>query len=99
MAINPLSLVLPQANTAGNVASGSGNAGEGFGSILQKAIQNTIGAQTQASSMTEALANGADMPVHEVVQAISRAELTLQTLITVRDKAIEAYQEIQRMPI
>ena len=99
MAVNPLSLVLPQANTAGNVAAASGNAGEGFGAVLQNAIKNTLGAQTQASAMTEAIANGSDMPVHEVVQAISRAELTLQTLITVRDKAIEAYQEIQRMPI
>ena len=99
MAINPLSMVLPQANTPGNVAAGAATGGEGFGAVLQNAIKNTVGAQQEAAAMTEAVASGQDMPVHEVVQAISRAELTLQTLITVRDRAVEAYQEIQRMPI
>jgi flagellar hook-basal body complex protein FliE len=32
-------------------------------------------------------------------QAISQAQLTLQTLVTVRDRAVEAYQEVIRMPI
>lgn len=37
--------------------------------------------------------------VNEVVLAISKAELALQTMTTVRDKALQAYQEIMRMPI
>jgi flagellar hook-basal body complex protein FliE len=37
--------------------------------------------------------------MHEVIQAVGKAEMTLQTMLTVRDKTIEAYQEILRMPI
>ena len=35
----------------------------------------------------------------DVVQAISSAELTLQTVVSVRDRMISAYQDIMRMPI
>jgi flagellar hook-basal body complex protein FliE len=35
----------------------------------------------------------------EVITAVTNAELTLQTATTVRDKVVQAYQEILRMPI
>ncbi len=35
----------------------------------------------------------------DVVQAVSNAELTLQTVVAVRDRVVNAYQEIMRMPI
>jgi flagellar hook-basal body complex protein FliE len=34
-----------------------------------------------------------------VVQAVSRAELALQTTTAIRDRVVSAYQEIMRMPI
>jgi flagellar hook-basal body complex protein FliE len=37
--------------------------------------------------------------LHDMVAAISNAELTLQTVVAVRDKVIGAYQDIMRMPI
>lgn len=46
---------------------------------------------------TAAIADGADLT--QVVTAISEAELTLQTVVAVRDKVIDAYREIFRMPI
>ena len=35
----------------------------------------------------------------DVVQAVGNAELTLQTVVAVRDKMVNAYQELLRMPI
>jgi flagellar hook-basal body complex protein FliE len=35
----------------------------------------------------------------DVVQAVGNAEITLQTVVAVRDRVISAYQEIMRMPI
>jgi flagellar hook-basal body complex protein FliE len=35
----------------------------------------------------------------DVVTAVSNAELTLQTVVTIRDRVIQAYQDIIRMPI
>jgi flagellar hook-basal body complex protein FliE len=37
--------------------------------------------------------------LQEVVEAVNAAELTLQTVVAVRDRMIAAYQEILRMPI
>ncbi|MHC8509175.1 MAG: flagellar hook-basal body complex protein FliE [Rhodospirillales bacterium] len=37
--------------------------------------------------------------LHEVVSAVAEAEVTLQTVVAVRDKVVEAYKEILRMPM
>lgn len=70
-----------------------------FGDMVTKALTKTADAQKQSEAMTQAAASGENVPMHEVIQAVGDAELTLQTMLTVRDKAIEAYQEILRMPI
>lgn len=36
---------------------------------------------------------------HAIVEALAAAELALETAVSVRDKAVEAYQEILRMPV
>lgn len=41
----------------------------------------------------------AEADPHALVQALAQTELAVQTAVTVRDKVIEAYQEILRMPI
>ncbi|AGT10126.1 flagellar hook-basal body complex protein FliE [Paracoccus aminophilus] len=36
---------------------------------------------------------------HDLVQSIARAELALDTVTAIRDKVVEAYQELMRMPV
>jgi flagellar hook-basal body complex protein FliE len=36
---------------------------------------------------------------HSLVQALAQTELAIETAVTVRDKVVEAYQEILRMPV
>ena len=67
--------------------------------MLQGLIKQTTQATGKAEGLTLAAAQGQNVPLHEVVQAITEAQLTLQTLTSVRDRAVEAYQEIIRMPI
>ena len=43
------------------------------------------------------MSGGADP--HALVQAIAQSELAVEAAVTVRDKVVEAYQEILRMPI
>jgi len=43
------------------------------------------------------LAGGADP--HALVQALAETELAIQTAVTLRNKVVEAYQEILRMPV
>ncbi|WP_128254875.1 flagellar hook-basal body complex protein FliE [Falsirhodobacter deserti] len=51
------------------------------------------GEQTAAAAMT-----GGAAP-HALVQALSASELAVETAVTVRDKVVEAYQDILRMPV
>ncbi|WP_371170479.1 flagellar hook-basal body complex protein FliE [Aliiroseovarius sp. 2305UL8-7] len=44
-----------------------------------------------------ALSGNADP--HALVQALAQTELAVETAVTVRDKVVEAYQEILRMPV
>ena len=100
MAINALTPALtPVAAVGGVTQNPGGAAGGAFADVLKNMVGDAVRAQTEASNLTGAVAAGQDVPMHEVVQAISKAELTLQTLVTVRDKAVEAYQEVARMPI
>ncbi len=75
------------------------SATEHFGEAVKQAFVETVDAQRRAEAMTLASASGENVPMHEVIQAVSRAEMTLQTMTTMRDRAVEAYQEIMRMPI
>ena len=72
--------------------------GEGFGATLQRAVTGAVGAGHDADAATgQALLGQAG--VSDVVLAVSRAELALQTAVAVRDRVVSAYQDIMRMPI
>lgn len=53
--------------------------------------------QTGETQSLKAAAGQAD--INDVVVAVSKAEMTLQTVVTLRDRAVQAYQDILRMPI
>ena len=69
-----------------------------FGTLLTRALDGAIstGQQADAQSM-QALAGKGD--ITSVVTAVSRAELALQTTVAVRDRVLQAYQDIIKMPI
>lgn len=69
-----------------------------FMDLVRDVAQDTIEANRHAEQVAvDAAAGRAD--VTELVTAIAEAENTLQTVVTVRDRVISAYQEILRMPI
>lgn len=71
----------------------------GFSQLVENAAKGVVQDQKQAAELSKALANGENVPMQDVIAAVGKAELTLQTMVTVRDRAVEAYQEILRMPI
>lgn len=72
--------------------------GEDFASVLKGAAQGAVETMKGSEQMSAAaIAGKAD--IREVVAAVNNAEMTLQTVVTVRDKVINAYNEIMRMPI
>jgi flagellar hook-basal body complex protein FliE len=55
-----------------------------------------VGRSADAASTQALMGQGS---VTEAVLAISRAELALQTAVTLRDRVVAAYQDVMRMPI
>lgn len=75
-------------------APGEGQEGGGLGAFANEFLTTLqAGEQTAMNSM----AGKADP--HALVQALAQTELALETAVTVRDKVVEAYQEILRMPV
>jgi flagellar hook-basal body complex protein FliE len=69
-----------------------------FADALRAATGSAVDALRGGETETlKAAAGKAD--INEVVLAVSQAEITLQTVVAVRDRVIQAYQEILRMPI
>ncbi len=83
-----------------DVDGGAAGAASGadFGAMVARAVDGAVqaGHAAESQAMT-AIAGGGNLT--EVVQAVSRAELALQTTTAIRDRVVSAYQDIMRMPI
>lgn len=100
MSTIPTIVVTPSAaaDAYGRVDRGDlGGAGD-FGATLQRAMQGVTDTLHEADAKSvEALSGGGN--ITDVVTALSRAELALQTATAVRDRVVQAYQDIMKMPI
>jgi flagellar hook-basal body complex protein FliE len=75
-----------------------GSTGSGFGDAITSALQGVVNAGHDADDKSmQAIAGGGNLT--DVVTAVSKAELSMQTTIAIRDKAVQAYQDVMRMPI
>ncbi len=70
-----------------------------FAAFLKDSIDNVNKVSLQSDIATEKLANGEKIDLHEVMIASQKASITLQATIEVRNKVIEAYQEVMRMQV
>ncbi len=72
--------------------------GPSFTSYLEGAFQNVQDVTHRSERMSIAAAAG-KANLSDVVQAVNDASITLQTVTAVRDKVIQSYQQIARMPL
>ncbi|MDF2557298.1 MAG: flagellar hook-basal body complex protein FliE [Bacillales bacterium] len=77
----------------------SENSGASFANVLQGYLQNVDNTVKQAEVLSTKLATGEIDNVHDVMIASEKAKLALELTVTIRDKAVEAYQEVMRMQI
>lgn len=70
-----------------------------FKNMLNDAIKKVNDAQVQSDIMTERFVRGDDVELHDVMITAQKASISLQVAVEVRNKVIEAYQEIMRMQV
>ena len=72
---------------------------EGFGGILSQAISEVAGQQHQAEASMGSFLRGESEEVHKVALDAQRAELSMEMFLQMRNKVVQAYQEVMRMQL
>jgi flagellar hook-basal body complex protein FliE len=70
-----------------------------FASVLKDSINKVNESQLEADTMTQKLAQGENVDLHQVMIAQQKANITLQATLEIRNKVIESYQEMMRMQV
>lgn len=73
--------------------------GTSFSNVLSDAISKVNDSEVNANNKIESLIKGEDIEMHEVMLAMQESVLSLQALIEVRNKTVEAYQEISKLQL
>jgi len=89
-------LLAPQGAAAAPSASGGGAAG--FTSALERLLQSVDTSAGAANTAVAEMVEGTG-DVHDAMIALQRAESTLQLTVQMRNKLMQAYQDIMRMPV
>lgn len=69
----------------------------GFGDVLKNAVSQVEGLQTNANLQVGDLLQGQRSDVHNVMIAVEKADVAFQLMMQVRNKIVNAYQEIEKM--
>lgn len=76
-----------------------GKTGSSFADMLTDAVHDVDQAMKTADQNVQNLITGKTENVHDVMISMQRAQVSFQLMVEMRNKAIETYQEISRMPI
>ncbi len=94
MEIEPIQAIASAVQT-GNTNKAAG----GFADLLGDAVGALQGISDVADQKLAALASGEDIELHEVMLALEAESLSMSFATQLRNKAVEAYQEVFRMNI
>jgi flagellar hook-basal body complex protein FliE len=97
---NPAIAAALQRGQLGGAAPKPAAGGEDFGQQLVDALKDVNQTQTNAKTMQEDLmTNRKPVEVHDLMIAMEKASTSMQLTMSVRNKVLEAYQEISRMQV
>ena len=83
--------------TAPESVTGGGDSQDNFLSTLQQSMDAVEGAQGDAQTQVAQLLNGKGADLHSAMIAVEKADLSFQLMMQVRNKIVQAYQQISNM--
>ena len=95
--ISSVNSLAESAVTAASKPAASGEQTE-FGQTLQDTMQKVEALQTEAEKQVEGMVSGQGVDVHSAMIAVEKADLSFQLMMQVRNKIVDAYQQISQMP-
>lgn len=99
MTLPPITSVTAAPGINSTQAATPAKAAEGFGDTISSALEAVSGAEFAADTIAQDIATGGEASVQELMTSMTKAQLSVDLLVQVRNKAVEAYQEIMRMQI
>jgi flagellar hook-basal body complex protein FliE len=97
IAVPGADLPLPPGQIGG--ATPAQPAGESFGSLLGRMVQDVNASQNAAKDAVRGLQSGDNVSLHQAVIAMEEASISFQLMVEVRNKLLESYQELMRMQV
>lgn len=101
--LSKLDALLPQTVTEAAkkaaVPSPSKLEGDSFSDVLKSALNDVNDAQFTASDAVQKVLSGESTDIHETMIALQKADVSLKMMLEVRNKILEAYQEVMRTQV
>jgi flagellar hook-basal body complex protein FliE len=92
--------IAPVAGASGGTsAAGAAGGSTSFADALKSGLQSVSQQEFHANDLTQALASGQPVQIQDVMAATTKSQLSLDLLVQVRNKALDAYKEITSMQI
>ena len=82
-----------------SIAGAPGKVTKDFSSLLQEAINDINKLQIQADEAITKVQLDSATSIHEAMIALEKADISFRTMMQVRNKILDAYQEIMRMQV
>jgi len=75
------------------------NAERNFAAEMEAAIEQVDSLQEDADRAVQQVASGKDVNLHGMTLSLEKADVALRTMVTVRNKVVDAYQQVMNMSI
>jgi flagellar hook-basal body complex protein FliE len=89
---------IPRPESIAPAAGGASSGSDAFSSILQQSIQNVSQMQSGADTAINQFVAGDQDDPHTMMLAVQRSSLAFDMFVQVRNKVVQAYQEVMKMP-
>ncbi|RMF79912.1 MAG: flagellar hook-basal body complex protein FliE [Nitrospirae bacterium] len=83
----------------GHLEAAAPSQGPGFAEVLEESLEQVSRLEHDAQAAAERLVSGKGGEIHEVMIRMKEAQVAFEMVLAVRNKAIEAYQEVMRMQV
>jgi flagellar hook-basal body complex protein FliE len=98
VAANAYAALSRMMETGGAEKSAGTSGGPSFSSVLKDAVGSVMEAGKKSDAQTMAMTSGKGN-VMDVVTAVAETDVAVSTLVSVRDRVIQSYEDIMKMPI
>jgi flagellar hook-basal body complex protein FliE len=83
----------------GVAAAVPGSGDGGFGEVLASQVDSLQASQASSAALAQKAATGDVKDIHDYMIASTETQLMTETVVALRNKAVEAFNEILRMPV